>query len=369
MQQRSIAAVLLSSSLVFASCGSETSKSQRESSKATTVEAGFASRVETVRKQAEALAKSSPGVIVSVRDGNDRKVLAIGDAARNPERKVTPEDTVMIASVTKALVATAALSLVQDGSLRLDDSVEKWLPGLLPKGRQIKVEHLLSMSSGLPNYEDSPDFPGPGVLPPRALVDLIAKEPLDFEPGTQGEQSNTNYAVLQLILERAGHAPLDELLTQSVLKPAGLTHTMLGGTPTALGYDGDQDATIRDPENPSAAAGAVSSVGDVERFLDALTAGKILDAKDTKAMQRGSRERRRRGLRSRPARASRALMRHGPRAGRREQRLRDGRLDAPGEGAHRRRRRNVRRGRTGSRAPSGIRPVRLTHRPRSALLR
>jgi D-alanyl-D-alanine carboxypeptidase len=286
VQQRSIAAVLLGSSLVLASCGSETSKSQRESSKVTTAEAGFASRVEMVRKQAEALAKSVPGVIVSVRDGNDRKILAIGDAARNPARKVTPEDTVMIASVTKALVATAALSLVQDGSLRLDDSVEKWLPGLLARGRQIEVEHLLSMSSGLPNYEDSREFPGSGVLSARALVDLIAKEPLEFEPGTQGEQSNTNYAVLQLILERAGRAPLDELLAQRVLEPAGLTHTMLGGTPTALGYNGDQDATIRDPQNPSAAAGAVSSVGDVERFLDALTGAKILDAKDTKAMQK-----------------------------------------------------------------------------------
>ena len=277
--------MVLSSSLVLGSCGGETATSGQESSKATTAEAGFASRVETVRKQAEALAKSAPGVIVSVRDGNRRKILAIGDAARNPERKVTPEDTVMIASVTKALVATAALSLVQDGSLRLDDTVEKWLPGLLPKGHQIKVEHLLSLSSGLPNYEDSPDYPGPGVLPPTALVDLVAKQPLDFEPGMQGEQSNTNYAVLQLILERAGHTPLDELLTQRVLKPAGLTHTMLGGTPTALGYDGDQDATIRDPENPSAAAGAVSSVGDVERFLDSFTAGNILDAMGTKAMQ------------------------------------------------------------------------------------
>jgi len=287
VQQRSIAAVLLSSSLILASCGSETSKSQRQSSKPTTAQAGFAARVETVRKQADDLANSAPAVIVSVRDGKRRKILAIGDAARDPGRKVTPEDTVMIASVTKALVATAALSLVQDGSLRLDDSVEKWLPGLLPRGRQIKVEHLLSMSSGLPNYEDSPGFPGPGVLPPRALVELIAKQPLEFEPGTQGGQSNTNYAVLQLILERAGHARLDGLLTQRVLKPAGLTHTMLGGTPTALGYDGDQDATIRDPENPSAAAGAVSSVGDIEQFLDSLSAGRILDAKDTKTMQEG----------------------------------------------------------------------------------
>jgi D-alanyl-D-alanine carboxypeptidase len=197
-----------------------------------------------------------------------------------------PQDTVMIASVTKALVAAAALSLVQDGSLRLDDTVDKWLPGMLPKGRQIKIEQLLSMSSGLPNYEDSPDFPGPGVLPPQALVDLIAKQPLDFQPGSQGEQSNTNYAVLQLVLERAGHATLEELLTQRVVKPAGLTRTTLGGTPTAHGYDGDRDFTIGDPENPSAAAGVVSSADDIVRFLDSLTAGKILDARHTKAMQK-----------------------------------------------------------------------------------
>jgi D-alanyl-D-alanine carboxypeptidase len=286
VQRRSIAAVLVTSSLILASCGSETTKSHRDSSKATTAATGFGSRVEAVRKQAKALAALAPGVIVSVREGNDRKTLVIGYATRNPERAMMPEDTVMIASVTKALVASAALSLVQDGSLRLDDTVEKWLPGLLPKGRQIKIEQLLSMSSGLPNYEDSPDFPGSGVLRPKALVDLVAMQPLDFEPGSQGEQSNTNYALLQLVLERAGHATLNELLTQRVLKPAGLTQTTLGGTPTAHGYDGDQDVTIRDPEYPSAAAGVVSSADDIARLLDLLTPGKILDAQHTEAMEK-----------------------------------------------------------------------------------
>ncbi len=286
MQQRSIAAMLVGSSLILGSCGSGAPESHPDSSKTTSAAAGFASRIETVRKQAEALAALAPGVIVSVRDGTDRKTLAIGDAARNPERAMTAEDTVMIASVSKALVAAAALSLVQDGSLRLDDTVEKWLPGLLPEGRHITIEQLLSMSSGLPNYEDSPAFPGPGVLRPKALVDLIAKQPLDFEPGSQGERSNTNYALLQLVLERAGHASLDELLTQRVLQPAGLGRTTLGGTPTARGYDGDQDVTIGDPENPSAAAGVVSSADDIARFLDLLTAGKILDSQHTKAMEK-----------------------------------------------------------------------------------
>jgi CubicO group peptidase (beta-lactamase class C family) len=124
---------LVASSLILASCRSDSSKPRRGSSAATTATTGFASRVEAVRKQAEALAALAPGVIVSLRDGNDRKTLAIGSATRDPERAIVPEDTVMIASVTKALVATAALSLVQDGSLRLDDTVEKWLPGLHPR--------------------------------------------------------------------------------------------------------------------------------------------------------------------------------------------------------------------------------------------
>src|SRR6476660_10369647 len=194
MQHRSIAAVLVTCSLILASCGSEAAKSHPDTSTATTTAAaGFASRVEAVRKQAKALTAFAPGVLVSVRDGNDRETLAIGDAARHPERAMRPGDTVMVASVTKALVAAAALSLVQHGLLRLDDTVEKWVPGLLPKGRRITIAQLLSMSSGLPNYDASPGFPGPGVLRPKALVELVAKQPLDFEPGSLGEQSNTNY--------------------------------------------------------------------------------------------------------------------------------------------------------------------------------
>jgi D-alanyl-D-alanine carboxypeptidase len=60
---------------------------------------------------------------------------------------------------------------------------------------------------------------------------------------------------------------------------------MLGGTPTALGYDGEEDVTIRDPAYPSAAAGVVATIDDVSRFLDLLAAGKIIDREQTKAME------------------------------------------------------------------------------------
>jgi CubicO group peptidase (beta-lactamase class C family) len=60
-----------------------------------------------------------------VRDRGNRKILALGIASQHPDRRLAPDDTVMVASVTKALVATAAMSLIQDGSLALDDSVEK----------------------------------------------------------------------------------------------------------------------------------------------------------------------------------------------------------------------------------------------------
>ena len=277
-------ALLVAVGLVVAACGGDTKS--RAGSTPTAGATSPVDRVADLREQAQGLAAGAPGVLISVRDGSERTLVAIGDASRVPERKLVADDTVMIASVTKALVATAAMSMVQDGSIGLEDSVEKWLPDALPRGRQITVSELLSMSSGLPNYEDSPDFPGPGVLPPEDLVALIADQPLQFAPGSRGQQSNSNYAVLQLILERAAHRRLRELLERRVFKPAGLTHTTLGGTPTALGYDSEEDVTVRDPAFPSAAAGAVASVDDVARFLGRLTAGQLLDREHTDAMER-----------------------------------------------------------------------------------
>jgi D-alanyl-D-alanine carboxypeptidase len=233
----------------------------------------FGELVAGVRSDLADYAGLFPAGLVYVRQGDRERTLTVGRA--------DPGDTVMLASVTKTLVAVAVMSLVDEGTLRLSDTVGSLLPGLVPRGDDITVEMLLGMTSGLYSYDASGHYPGPGVLPAAGLVGLVRdmREPVAFPPGSEGMESNTNYAVLQLLVEDVTGHPLDQVLATRVLRPLGLRHTALGGTPTAHGYDGRRDVTVVDPPHPSAAAGGVATVADVGHLLDALLAGDAVSRK------------------------------------------------------------------------------------------
>ena len=104
-------------------------------------------------------------------------------------------------------------------------------------------------------------------------------------PGRRAPKSNTNYVALGSIVEKATGEPLAEVLLERVITPADLERTTLGGTPTARGYAGNTDVTVVDPAYPSAAAGAVSSVADIGRFLDALIGGHLIDPDQVAEME------------------------------------------------------------------------------------
>lgn len=273
-------AVVVLALLVPAGCGTSTPKT------ASPHRGGVAGMAKVAQRQVRRAALVAPGFLVYLRQGKDERVLAVGKASLDPERDLVADDTVMIASVTKTMVAAVAMALVGDGVLGLDDPVEKWVPGLLPDGGTITITHLLSMASGIPTYDSATGFPGPGVLTARQLVGLVARGGRHFTPGEAGEESNSNYAVLQLVLEAAGKAPLATQLQTRVFGPAGLTHTSLGGTPTASGYLHDLDKTVRDPKVPSAAAGGVASVADVGHFLRDLLGGRLVRQAQVKDMEK-----------------------------------------------------------------------------------
>lgn len=274
-----VCTVLLASALVTTACGADGGADPAPSAPSPTSSTrSLAQRVAEVRASA-ATSDLSPGLVVVLEEGSATEVVVTGAATKKPARDMTATDTVMVASGTKLMVAVATLRLVEQGKLSLADTVEKHVPGLLPDGGRITVEQLLSMTSGLPGYDASPDYPGSGKLPARALVRLVADEARSFDPGTAGEESNTNFAVLGLVVEAAAGRPLDALLRELVLTPARLTRTTLGGTPTAAGYDGaGNDVTVRAPAHPSAAAGAVSSASDLALLLDALFGGRLVSA-------------------------------------------------------------------------------------------
>lgn len=277
-------AVVLS---LLAGCGSQNPPTADPAPRTSTGAAdtgSFDSLVHRLRAQAEEAA-SSGGVLVYVRQGKDSTVIAQGLADERSQRAMRPDDTVMIASLTKAWVAAATMSLVADGTLSLEDTVEKWLPGLLPKP-DVTVEQLMAMTAGLASYDTSADYPGSGRLPARRLVDLAKALPgfRLFDPGTRAEESNTNAVLLGMVVERAAGASVPDVVRERVFDKLGLHHSAFGGTPTAHGYVLGQDQTVVDPRFPSIASGGVASVGDVAAFLDGLLDGRVVPADQVREM-------------------------------------------------------------------------------------
>lgn len=226
-----------------------------------------------------------PGAIVLIRVNGEDVVLTAGKARLRPPRPMRPGNRFPVASVTKPMVAALAMRLVEDGTLALDDTVEEWVPGLLPAGASITVEQLLSHRSGLPNYFEIAGMdvkPGRGPIAMARLVRLVADHPLTFEPGSATEYSNTGYLVLGLVIEAAARQPLAQALQDRVFGPLHMSNTSLGrGAPPdqrdVHGYTQDKDATrTAVTEAGTADGGVVSTVGDVSRFWRGLLGGKLV---------------------------------------------------------------------------------------------
>jgi hypothetical protein len=121
-----------------------------------------------------------------------------------------------IGSVTKTFTATIVLQLVQEGKLRLDSTLEEHLPGVVPRGGEITIRHLLSHRSGLANVTDYPQWlseaeRSPSTSPINSLR-FAASKPLAFRPGSRERYSNTNYIALGLVIEKVtGRSYAEEL--------------------------------------------------------------------------------------------------------------------------------------------------------------
>jgi D-alanyl-D-alanine carboxypeptidase len=202
-----------------------------------------------------------------------------------------------IGSVTKTFVATVVLQLVAERRLRLDDTLDQRLPGLVPRSDRITVRHLLQHTSGIEDYtlflySSWEDFFAKRfrTYQPEELVALAAPKPPLFEPGTSHSYSNTNYILLGLLIERLTGKRLETVVSQRILHPLELRDTVVPGTdpfirgPHAHGYVPIErngqihpvDLTVLNPSAPWAAGAMISTTADVNRFFDALLGGRLL---------------------------------------------------------------------------------------------
>src|SRR4051794_30478244 len=152
-----------------------------------------------------------PGAVLVVDDPEADPITVVSGVADTESGKpVRADDRFRIGSLTKPYVAVVVMQLAEEGTLSLDDTVEEWLPGLVPKGNQITVRDLLGHRSGLFEYEEDPRVLAPYLKgdfgyrwEPQELIAISTEHPPSAAPGTKVVYSNTNYTVLGLLVEAA----------------------------------------------------------------------------------------------------------------------------------------------------------------------
>lgn len=171
---------------------------------------------------ADTLAKTGvpSASVAAIKDGRIAYLHAYGNARLNPKTRATSSMRYSIGSVSKQFTAASILLLQEQGKLSLDDKVGKFLPDLT-RANDVTIRELLSHTSGYQDFWPQ-DYVMPGMLQPttaRKILDVWARKPLDFEPGTKWQYSNTNYVIAGLIVEQASGEPLLQFLQQQIFAP------------------------------------------------------------------------------------------------------------------------------------------------------
>ena len=161
--------------------------------------------------------------IAVVRGGKLVYTHAYGRAHIDPDKAATPDMRYSIGSISKQFTAAAILILQEQGKLKLDDAVGKYVPGLT-RGDEVTIRQVLSHTSGYQDFwpEDYLMKPMEQPTTAREILDQWAKKPLDFDPGTQWQYSNTNYVIAGLIVEKVSGQKLMVFLGEHVFHPLGM---------------------------------------------------------------------------------------------------------------------------------------------------
>ncbi|MER7481483.1 serine hydrolase domain-containing protein [Streptomyces sp. NPDC126510] len=255
-----------------------------------------------------------PGVAAKVRDGQGTWVGTAGHADTATGRERSAGEHFRGASITKTFVATVLLQLEAEGRLDLDDTVERWLPGLLRgngyDGGKVTLRRLLNHTSGIANYTDDPAFlhnsAGPGfpehrydTHTPEELVAIALRRPPQAGPESEPSYSNTNFVIAGMVIEKATGRSHAQEITRRILRPLKLRGTSFPGMsphmpkPHPVGYSrlhqdapGAEihDATEQNMTWLGAAGDVISTSGDLNRFQRALVKGHLLPQRQMKEM-------------------------------------------------------------------------------------
>lgn len=233
-----------------------------------------------------AAAGGPPGAIATMyRDGR-LTVLRAGRSNVKRHGAPKPSDHMRIASVAKAFNGAVALHLVDEGRLRLDDTIGQRLSGMPAAWSAVTVRQMLNHTSGLPDYTQSKGFAEQakrdprGFVSPQKIIGWVRGEPLGFAPGSDYEYSNTDNIVVGLIVEAVTGDSYAQSLDQIVFGPAGLTQTsfptkpplpkpFIHGYVVEVGQPPADVSTFLSPSGAWASGAIVSTPRDLNAFIRA----------------------------------------------------------------------------------------------------
>ncbi|BCA37097.1 TPA: beta-lactamase family protein [Bacillus cereus] len=241
--------------------------------------------------------KGIPSVIAGGLQNGKRWDYATGTASYEVPHPVDSDFSFRIGSISKTFTAAVVLQLADEKKLNLDDSIEKWLPGVIKgegyDGNKITIRQLLNHTSGLASYTDL-DFRDI-TLPQNPyryfsvneLIDRGLSKPPVFAPGMGWNYSNTNTVIAGQIIQKITGETYAEQIRKRFIIPLGMKGTFVMGNSHeipgkhATGYNMDRsghlyDLTEMNQSWANAAGDIVSTVNDLTTFFSALLGGKLL---------------------------------------------------------------------------------------------
>ena len=195
---------------------------------------------------------SMPGASVLVSQ-NGEVIFQKGFGYANIEKKipVTPDTKFKIGSISKQFTAAAILKLQEEGRIRTEDKLSKYLPDF-PRGNEVTIYQLLTHTSGIHDYDFQPNLDVSQPVTPQALLDVIKKNPFDFNPGERFQYDNSGYFILGYIVAKLSGRSLADYLYETFFKPLGMTNTGIYETNIVLNNEAQgysmKDETVKKAE-------------------------------------------------------------------------------------------------------------------------
>lgn len=245
--------------------------------------------------QAEMKKRRIPGLALAVvKNGAVVKLQGYGLANLEHDAPVTPDTVFDLASLTKQFTATAIMLLYEQGKLKLDDPISKYLTAAPPKWKGVTIRHLLTHTSGMVSLGESfADLYNTLDTSTEEVFRSVAKDPLSFAPGEQHQYSDAGYFLLGMIIEKASGQRYHQFLREQFFSPLEMTATSINDQwavvkHRAAGYtlrDGEliNIRRVLGDELPSH-WGALSTVRDLAQWDIALATGKVVSEASLKAM-------------------------------------------------------------------------------------